>query len=436
MRILTQLEMAKAGRVSPEMMKVASKEGVEPDRILMGVASGRIVIPANPSHVGLEPCGIGAGLRTKVNANIGTSERYPDIQTELAKLEAALSAGADAIMDLSTGGDIDQVRKSLIGKCKVPFGTVPIYQAAVEARAKRGAIVALREDELFETIERQAADGVDFMTVHSGLTLASVERMRRQGRVTDIVSRGGAFIVGWMLHNEKENPLYSHFDRLLEIARRHDITLSLGDGLRPGSIADATDRAQVQELLILGELSREAREAGVQVMIEGPGHVPLDQIEINIALEKRICEGAPFYVLGPLVTDVAPGFDHITSAIGGALAAAFGADFLCYVTPAEHLRLPVPDEVREGVIAARIAAHAGDLVKGVAGAQDWDREMSRARKALDWKRQIELAIDPQKVRNCLGDEIPRAGEGCTMCGPYCAMKLVESFIGAKQRACC
>ncbi|NPV79683.1 MAG: phosphomethylpyrimidine synthase ThiC [Firmicutes bacterium] len=426
---LTQLEMARDGTITREMRTVAAKEHTTPEEILKGVAGGTIVIPANPNHPGLDPCGIGSGLRTKVNANIGTSERYPAMESEVTKLQAALAAGADTIMDLSTGGDIDAVRRGLLERCRAPFGTVPIYQAAVEARARDGAIVAMKADSLFEVIERQARDGVDFMTVHCGLTMESLERMRRQGRVTDIVSRGGSFIVGWMLHHERENPLYEQFDRLLDISLRYDITLSLGDGLRPGAIADATDRAQVQELVILGELAQRARDAGVQVMIEGPGHMPLDQIEANIRLEKQLCQGTPFYVLGPLVTDVAPGFDHITSAIGGAIAASAGADFLCYVTPAEHLRLPTLEEVREGVIAARIAAHAGDLVKGVRGAADWDREMSSARKALDWRRQIELAIDPQRVKSCLaGDALPETGEGCTMCGPYCAMKLVEGFL--------
>ena len=434
---MTQREAALAGRITPAMRRVAEKEGLDVEQIRAGLATGAICIPANPAHTGLDPDGFGAGLRTKVNANIGTSADFPDTGKEIGKLELAIRAGADAVMDLSTGRaeDIDRTRKAILGASTVAVGTVPIYQATVEALEVRGAIVDLTEDDLFEVIERQAKDGVDFMTVHCGVTLAALERLKGEGRVADIVSRGGAFITGWMLHHGRENPLYEQYDRLLDIAREHDVTLSLGDGLRPGCLADATDRAQVQELLILGELVDRAWEAGVQVMVEGPGHVPLDQVEANIKLQKRICHGAPFYVLGPLVTDVAPGYDHITSAIGGAIAAAAGADFLCYVTPAEHLGLPTSQDVWDGVIAARIAAHAADLVKGVKGAREWDLEMSKARKALDWNGQIALAIDPDKAGRYRKERNPEGLTECTMCGKYYAMRVVGEFLGKNYENC-
>lgn len=434
---MTQREAALAGKLTPQMIRVASKEGVDPQFVLEGVAKGTICIPANPAHTSLDPNGIGKGLRTKVNANIGTSSYYPEIANELEKLRLAIKAGADAVMDLSTGSaeDIDRTRRAFLAESSVPVGTVPIYQAAVEALERNGAIVQLTADELIDVIRRQAEDGVDFMTVHCGLTLSAVERLKREGRVTDVVSRGGALILGWMLYHQKENPLYEQFDRILEIARQHDVTLSLGDGLRPGSIADATDRAQIQELITIGELVERAWQAGVQVMVEGPGHVPLDQIEANVKLQKRLCHEAPFYVLGPLVTDVAPGYDHITSAIGGAIAAASGADFLCYVTPAEHLGLPSPQDVWDGVIAARIAAHAADLVKGIRSAWEWDLNMSRARKNLDWERQIELAIDPERARTYRTRRNPEGLQECTMCGQYCAMKLVGEFLGRNYSRC-
>ncbi|MDN5347096.1 MAG: phosphomethylpyrimidine synthase [Clostridia bacterium] len=432
---MTQLEAARAGKITPEMEKVAAKEGVDVRVLMAEVAAGRVVIPANKNHPHLEPCGIGKGLRTKVNANLGTSTAYPDINAELQKLQAALEAGADAVMDLSTGGDINACRRRVVANSPVAVGTVPIYQAAVEAREKRGALVAMTADDLFRVIEEQCEDGVDFITVHCGVTLGVVERLKREGRLADIVSRGGSFITGWMLHHGEENPLYDQFDRLLEIARRYDVTLSLGDGLRPGCLADATDRAQIQELIILGELVDRARKAGVQAMVEGPGHVPLDQIAANILLEKRLCHEAPFYVLGPLVTDVAPGYDHIVAAIGGALAAAAGADFICYVTPAEHLGLPTVQDVREGVIAARIAGHAADLAKGVKGAWEWDREMAQARKALDWQRQVELAIDPVKARAYRRARNEETAEACSMCGDFCAMKLVGEYLGKTAEKC-
>ncbi|MGB3128473.1 MAG: phosphomethylpyrimidine synthase ThiC, partial [Dehalococcoidia bacterium] len=393
-----------------------------------------VVIPANINHKRLEPCGIGKALRTKVNANIGTSSDYGDVNTELEKLQAAASAQADTVMDLSTGGDINAIRCAIIDSTSLPLGTVPLYQAAIEAINKWGSIVAMPVDHLFAVIQEQAEDGVDFMTVHCGVTLKAVSRLRQSPRVTDVVSRGGAFTIGWMLHNEQENPLYEFYDRLLDIARRYDVTLSLGDGLRPGSLADASDRPQIEELLTIGELVERSRAAGVQVMVEGPGHMPLDQIAANVQLEKLVCKGAPFYVLGPLVTDVGAGYDHITAAIGGAIAAAYGADYLCYVTPSEHLSLPDANDVREGVLATRLAAHAGDIVKGVKGALDWDLKMSLARKNLDWQEQMKLALDPGRATKARAQH-DTSGSGCSMCGQYCAMELVAQYLDTAPGRC-
>jgi len=425
---MTQLELAKEGTISPQMKLVAEQEGVDAEFIRQGVAKGTIVIPANINHTNLVPCGIGQGLKTKVNANIGTSSDFGDVNTELGKLRVAIDFGADTVMDLSTGGDISAIRRAIIAASSVPIGTVPIYQAGIEAIDRRGAIVKMTVDDLFAGIEEHARDGVDFITVHCGVTQSAIAKLKQQGRVTDVVSRGGAFLIGWMLHNERENPLYEYYDRLLAIAREFDVTLSLGDGMRPGSLADATDRAQVEELLIIGELVQRAQQAGVQAMVEGPGHLPLNQIEANVRLEKAICKGAPFYVLGPLVTDIAAGYDHITGAIGGAIAAAAGTDFLCYVTPAEHLSLPDPEDVRQGVIASRIAAHAGDIVKGVNGAEDWDRRMSLARKKLDWQEQARLSLDPELSRQ-VHSKHASAGVACSMCGDFCAMELMEKYLG-------
>ena len=431
---MTQLELAKQGTISPQMLSVAQHEGLEAEFVRQGVAKGTIVIPANIKHTNLTPYGIGHGLRTKVNANIGSSSAYGNIDTELEKLRVAADFGADTVMDLSTGGDIRAIRRAIIAASALPVGTVPIYQAGIEAIAKHGAIVKMTVDDLFATIEEHARDGVDFITVHCGVTQSAIGRLKRQGRVADIVSRGGAFLTGWILHNERENPLYEQYDRLLEIAREFDVTLSLGDGMRPGCLADATDQAQVDELLTLGELVERARQAGVQTMVEGPGHLPLSHIETNIRLEKAVCKGAPFYVLGPLVTDVAAGYDHITGAIGGAIAAAAGADFLCYVTPAEHLSLPDPEDVKQGVIASRIAAHAGDIAKGVKGAEQWDRKMSVARKRLDWDEQARLSLDPKHLR-LVHRKHTSAGAACSMCGDYCAMALMEKFLGTSAPRC-
>ncbi|MEN6311627.1 MAG: phosphomethylpyrimidine synthase ThiC [Acidobacteriota bacterium] len=430
---MTQIEQARKGVLTRVLRKAAAAEEISAEALAGLVAEGLAVIPSNPRHSPAQPAAIGRGLRTKVNVNIGTSRDFPRLDDELRKLKVSLDYGADALMDLSTGGNIGKIRRTILERTPVPLGTVPIYQAAVKAISRQGTIVDMTEEDLFEAIESQAREGVDFMTIHAGLTLKAVDRLKKQGRVADIVSRGGAFLLAWMLHNGKENPFYARFDRLLEIARRHDVTLSLGDGLRPGSVLDATDRPQIEELLTLGELVQSAREAGVQVMVEGPGHVPLDQVEMNVRLQKRLCQEAPFYVLGPLVTDIAPGYDHIVSAIGGALAASAGADFLCYVTPAEHLGLPTLDDVREGLIAAKIAAHAADIVKRIPGAIERDLEISRARKRLDWKTQKRLSIDPVKFE-AVRRRRKSSTKACSMCGEFCAMRIVSEFLNPHGEA--
>ena len=430
---MTQLAKARDGIITPEMVRVAEKEQVDAKYLRDKIADGRIVIPANTNHKGLDPCGIGEDLFIKVNANIGTSSDRALLEEELTKLRVAEEAGADTIMDLSTGGDINQCRKEILRAATVPVGTVPIYQAVVEAVNEKGGVIHLTADKIFGVIENHVADGVDFITVHCGLTIAALEALKNQGRVTDIVSRGGAFLTTWMLHHGKENPLYENFDRLLSIAKKYDVTLSLGDGLRPGCIADATDRAQIHELLTLGELTKRAWEQDVQVMIEGPGHVPLNQIKANIILEKQLCNRAPFYVLGPLVTDIAAGYDHVACAIGGAVAGEAGADFLCYVTPAEHLCLPKVEDVREGVIVTRIAAHAADIARGHKLAIERDRDMSTARKKLDWDTQMKLALDPEKAKRVRGENPPEEDDVCTMCGKYCAIKQVREYFNPTSR---
>ncbi len=431
---MTQLELARKGITSIQMSLVAKQEGLEAEFVRQGVAGGTIVIPANTKHTNLTPCGIGKGLTTKVNANIGTSPDFSSIDNELEKLKVAIDAGADTVMDLSTGGDISAIRRAIIAASPLPVGTVPIYQAGIEAINRYGAIVKMTVDDLFAAIEEHVRDGVDFITVHCGVTRSAIDCLKQQGRVADVVSRGGAFLIGWMLYNERENPLYEYYDRLLDLAREFDVTLSLGDGMRPGCLADATDRAQVEELIVIGELVPRAQAAGVQVMVEGPGHLPLNHIEANVRLQKSICRGAPFYVLGPLVTDVAAGYDHITGAIGGAVAAASGTDFLCYVTPAEHLSLPDAEDVRQGVIASRIAAHAGDIVKGVKGAGEWDRKMSLARKKLDWEEQARLSLDPERSRR-VHRQRASAGAACSMCGEFCAMELMSRYLGVSAPKC-
>jgi phosphomethylpyrimidine synthase len=426
---MTQLEYARQGTITEAMKTTAAAEGVAAETIRQGLAEGTIIITQNLKHRTISPLAIGKGLRAKVNANVGTSKDHMNVEEELEKVRVAIEAGADTIMDLSTGPAIDETRKAVMNISTVPVGTVPIYQAAIEmAERKKHPMVEMTADDLFEVIERHGEDGVDFITVHCGVTQTSVEKIKKEGRLMGVVSRGGAILVEWINYNKKENPLFEHYDRLLEITKAYDMTLSLGDGLRPGCLADATDRGQVQELILLGELTERAWAKGVQVMIEGPGHVPLDQIEANVLLEKRLCHGAPFYVLGPLVTDIAPGYDHITGAIGGAIAARAGADFLCYVTPSEHLRLPTVDDVREGVIASRIAGHAGDIARGLKGAMEMDCRMARARRALNWQEQIRLSIDPQRARKLRESSMPKESDVCTMCGELCAIKKVANLL--------
>ena len=426
---MTQLEYARRGVITEKMQLAAQAEGVTPEFIREGMVAGNIIICHNIKHLNGIPLAVGAGLRTKINANIGSSSDDTILEKELEKARIAVKHGADAIMDLSTGGPVDEIRRAIIAETNACIGSVPLYQAAVDTvRVKKKAIVDMTVDDIFAGIIKHAEDGVDFITVHCGVTRSTVERMKNEGRIMDGVSRGGAFTIEWMSYNNQENPLFEHFDKLIEITKEYDMTLSLGDGFRPGCLADATDRAQIHELILLGELTQRAQAAGVQVMIEGPGHVPINQIQTNIQLQKQLCHGAPFYVLGPLVTDIAPGYDHITCAIGGALAASAGADFLCYVTPSEHLRLPDAQDVRDGVIASRIAAHAGDIAKGAKGAIEKDNQMARCRKKLDWEGQYAMALDPERAREVRGNSPVSDHGACTMCGEFCAYKMMDSAM--------
>jgi phosphomethylpyrimidine synthase len=424
---MTRIELAKKGIVTDEVKLVASAEGLVPEQLSMDIAAGVSTIPINRNH-GITPVGIGRNMRTKVNANIGTSKDRVSIDEEMEKLDVLVKYGADAVMDLSTGGPIRELRHMMLKKSPVAVGTVPIYEAAVRAAEQKGSISKMSADDLFSVIEEHGSSGVDFITVHAGLTMKAVERLKSEGRILDVVSRGGSFLIEWMIYNERENPLFEQFDRLLEIAVKYDMTLSLGDGMRPGCLADATDRTQIEELLTLGELRDRAVERNVQVIIEGPGHVPLNQVELNVKIEKEICKGAPFYVLGPLVTDIGMGYDHVSAAIGGAIAGAAGADFLCYVTPSEHIRLPTIDDVREGVIVSKLAAHAADIAKGIKGAMDADMKMARCRKALDWNGQIALSLNPEKVREWRAEVPPTETEVCSMCGEFCAIRTVERAL--------
>lgn len=419
----TIMEEAKRG-VTPLIKKIAEKEGVSEEFVRNGIASGRIVVPCNPIH-DPEPAAIGEGMSIKVNVNLGTSRDIVDLDSELRKLDIAVRYGADAVMDLSTGGDIDHIRRTLIKRSPMMIGSVPIYQTGLTA-ARKDAIVNMTEDDIFGGIEKHAKDGMDFMTVHCGITKETVAWLKKSNRITDVVSRGGSFLTAWILHNEEENPLFKNFDYLLELAREYEFALSLGDGFRPGCIDDASDPAQLSELMTLGHLVTRCREAGVQSMVEGPGHVPLDQVAMNMQLEKRLCNDAPFYVLGPLVTDIAPGYDHIVGAIGGAVAAQNGADFLCYLTPAEHLSLPDEDDVKEGLIASKIAAHVGDLCRGKH--REMDTTMARARKALDWNTMFEVCIDPEKARRYRARGCTKEEDGCSMCGDVCAVKIVNRYL--------
>jgi len=423
------MEYAREGKITTKMKQAAEEAAIDPELLRRKIAVGKAIICHNNLHEHGRPLAVGEGIKTRVNANIGTSKDDTSIDRELLKAHAAVKAGADSIMDLSTGGPINDIRAAIIANTNVCIGSVPLYQAACETIFHQGkAIVDMDVDLIFAGIKKHLDDGVDFITVHCGVTRKTLAMMDQEGRLMDVVSRGGSFTCAWMEHNQAENPLYEHFDRLLELVKPYDATLSLGDGFRPGALADATDRAQIHELLLLGELTQRAWDQGIQVMIEGPGHMPLNQIEANITLQKRICHGAPFYVLGPLVTDIAPGYDHITSAIGGALAASAGADFLCYVTPSEHLCLPTIEDVHNGVMATRLAAHAADIVKGVPGAMERDRAISQARKELDWERQFELALDPDLARKRKAATAAATVDhgACTMCGDLCAYRVMDS----------
>ncbi len=417
---MTEYETAKAGRISEALRRVAVDEGVDPQWLRRMVADGRVVL-TGMARGHSRVIGIGEGLKTKVNANIGTSPDHADPQIELEKMRVAVKAGADAIMDLSTGGDISAIRRTILKECAVPVGTVPIYQAIVGVTRQGREIADCTVDEFFDVVEQQAEEGVDFMTIHCGLVKRLADEVAGT-RTAGVVSRGGCFLLQWIAKNQRENPYYEYYDRLLDIAHEYDVALSLGDGLRPGAITDATDRPQIGELLVIGALVERARKRGVAVFVEGPGHVPINEIPANMILQKKVCGGAPFYVLGPLVTDVAPGYDHITAAIGGAVAAWHGADFLCYVTPAEHLRLPSVQDVHDGVIGARIAAHAGDIGKGLAGAAQWDRKVSTARAGLDWENALNASIDPATARSMYDRSPGGAEELCTMCGEFCAIR--------------
>lgn len=421
----TQMDAAGKGIFTSQMEQVLENESISRQALLDGVASGRIAIPANKNHVGLRAAGVGAGLKTKINVNLGVSKDVCSFDSEMSKAMLALEYKADAIMDLSVSGDTQGFRKRLVREVPVMIGSVPIYDTLTRTGKPTQEITL---DDWFETVEIHAENGIDFVTIHAGLTRKCVESIRTNPRLCGIVSRGGAILFEWMEKTGNENPFYEYFDRLLGICQRHDVCISLGDGLRPGSIMDSTDAPQIQELITLGELTKRAWAKKVQVMIEGPGHVPLHEVEMNMKLQKKLCHNAPFYVLGPLVTDIAPGYDHITSAIGGALAAMHGADFLCYVTPAEHLRLPSIEDVKEGIMASKIAAHAGDLAKGIGGAAELDFKMSRARVALDWEGQFAAAIDPAKARAYRESSQPSEKGVCTMCGDFCAMKRVKDLL--------
>ena len=429
MNYTTQMDAARKGILTKELLAVAKKEQIEPEKLIKLVAAGQVVIPANKCHTCLDPNGIGSALRTKINVNLGTSRDLNDLDMELQKVNDAVAMGAESIMDLSSFGDTQKFRRKLTAECPAIIGTVPIYDAVVYYHKPLREITS---EEWLQIAEMHAKDGVDFLTIHVGINKNTAERFKKMKRLTNIVSRGGSIIFAWMEMTGQENPFYEHFDRLLDICQEYDVTLSLGDACRPGCLEDATDVSQLEELLTLGELTRRAWEKNVQVMIEGPGHMPLDQIAANMKIQQSVCKGAPFYVLGPLVTDIAPGYDHITAAIGGAIAASAGASFLCYVTPAEHLRLPNRDDVKEGIIASRIAAHAADIAKGIPGAKEWDRKMAQARARLDWEEQFSLAIDPEKARRYRAESKPEKEDTCSMCGNFCAVKNMNRILSARS----
>jgi len=425
---MTLIEKAKKNISTELLTKVAKIESISPKKLRNSIARGRAVIPKSKIRNLKVPCAIGENLRTKINANIGTSKDYSSVGFELKKLRVAEDLGIDTVMDLSTSKDLKRVRRRILEETKVPLGTVPMYEIAILGVKKFGSIEDIPESFFLKILREQAKEGVDFFTIHSGVTQKSLRALKKNPRIMGVVSRGGAILLDWMIQNSRENPMYKRFDEIIDIAKEFDITLSLGDGMRPGALADATDDAQVEELMILGQLQKEAFKKGVQVIIEGPGHVPLNQIKTNMELQKSICNGAPFYVLGPIVTDIAPGYDHITSAIGGAMAAGFGADFLCYVTPAEHLRLPTIEDVKDGVIAAKIAAHAADIAKNIPGAIEKDIAISKARFLRDWKKQFNLSIDPAKCKAYRKSSSPKTKDVCTMCSDYCSLKISEKCL--------
>ncbi len=425
----TQMDAAKKGIVTPEMEIVAAKENMDINELLEKVASGTAVIPANKHHETLSPEGIGEGLRTKINVNLGISRDAADIELELNKVRTAIDMKAEAIMDLSNYGKTREMRRRILDISTAMLGTVPVYDAIGYCEKK---LKDITKDDFMRVVRQHAEDGVDFMTIHAGINRATAEKVKNNRRRMNIVSRGGALLFAWMEMTGNENPFYEYYDEVMEIFREHDVTISLGDACRPGCLDDASDPAQISELIVLGELTKRAWEHDVQVMVEGPGHMAMNQIAANMIMEKRLCHGAPFYVLGPLVTDVAPGYDHITSAIGGAIAAANGADFLCYVTPAEHLRLPDLDDMREGIIASRIAAHAADIAKGVKGAMDWDNKMADARREIDWDKMFDLALEPEKPRAYRASSKPREENTCTMCGEQCAVKNMNKILGGED----
>ncbi|MBU4535910.1 MAG: phosphomethylpyrimidine synthase [Euryarchaeota archaeon] len=424
---MTQMDDAKKGIITEEMKAVAQAENVSEEFIRKSVAQGTIAIPSNLNREGVKPVGIGAGLRTKVNATIGTSTDICDFDLEEEKAKVAMAHHADTLMELSVGGDLNEIRQRILKMSDIPVGSVPIYQAAVETIQEKGSAIYMEEESMFKAIEKQAKDGVDFMAIHCSVNRETLKRLKRQGREGGLVSRGGAFVSAWMVENEVENPLYKNYDYILEIAKEHDFVMSMANAMRAGAIADSTDRAGVQELIILGELVDRAREMGVQTIVEGPGHIPLNEIPANVTLQKKLCRGAPFYMLGPIVTDIGAGYDHIVSSIGAAASAGAGADFICYVTPAEHLALPYPDDVKEGVIATRIGAYVGDMAKGVHNGEK-DLVMANARKKLNWEAQYDAALCPAEARQKRDERPPEDPDTCTMCGDYCAIKIVNEWL--------
>ena len=425
MQYTTQMDAARKGIITGEIKVAAKKEQMDVHELMALMAKGQAIIPCNKRHTSLEPNAIGSMLRTKINVNLGISRDCKDMDMEIEKVNNAVKMGAESIMDLSSYGDTRTFRRRLTTECPAIIGTVPIYDAVVYYHKPLKEITS---QQWLDIVRMHAEDGVDFMTIHCGINKETAGRFKRNKRLTNIVSRGGSIIFAWMEMTGQENPFYKHYDEILDICREYDITMSLGDACRPGCIQDASDISQIEELITLGELTKRAWEKDVQVMVEGPGHMPLDQIAANMKIQQTLCQGAPFYVLGPLVTDIAPGYDHITAAIGGAMAATYGASFLCYVTPAEHLRLPNLDDVKEGIIASRIAAHAADIAKGVKGAADWDNKMSAARKRLDWEEMFRLCLDPEKARRYRAEAKPEKEDTCSMCGNFCAVKNMNRIL--------